>query len=208
MGGADLPRSWDPWQSDTVPLGGIALAASVAVAIPRFILCGIAAGLLGVLSFLQLVFASLLLSEEDRIRWRWSLTLPIRLLARIGLLSAGIYQIEGMEVAAPSDGKQTTVGAKIIVANHVSCADILALLWLLGPAFVAKSDALYIPYVALAARALGCVFVDRKDPLSRSEAVASIQALADNPHSPPLLIFPEGASWLGCCSSPAPPALV
>jgi 1-acyl-sn-glycerol-3-phosphate acyltransferase len=178
---------FDPWLSDTAPLTFSELICALLIVLPRFMICAAAAALLGAISCSQLFIASFM-SNRTRERWRWSLVMPIRLLARVGLFAAGFYRIT-------CTGERG--GANIVVCNHVCCADVLALLWLLGPGFVAKSDASTIPYVGSAARALGCVFVDRSHAGSRASAVAAICARSNEKAEAPLLIFPEGTTTNG-----------
>ena len=186
-----VPDTFDPWLSDTQPTTMPAVCLSLLVVVPRIAFCLACAAVALPISIL---FMALATPMPDRIvqvpAVRWLLVLPIRVCCRLGLLAAGFYWIH-------TDG-QPIARAPIVVSNHTSVADVLYIVWALAPAFVAKTEARRIPYIGQAARALGCIFVERKDRESRAKARAAIEARASGKHAgPPLVVFPEGTCTNG-----------
>ncbi|MBY8873467.1 1-acyl-sn-glycerol-3-phosphate acyltransferase [Micromonospora sp. PLK6-60] len=83
----------------------------------------------------------------------------------------------------------------LLVANHVSWLDILALL-AVGPArMVAKREVRDWPLVGALASAAGTVWVDRSRPRSLPDTVAQVAAALRAGR--PVAVFPEGTTWCG-----------
>ena len=82
---------------------------------------------------------------------------------------------------------------QILVANHVSWFDILALAGYLPgrSVFVAKKELMSLPVFGRAAKACGHIFIDRQD---RTKAVESLRAARQmlEEESPTIIMFPEG----------------
>jgi 1-acyl-sn-glycerol-3-phosphate acyltransferase len=79
----------------------------------------------------------------------------------------------------------------IYVANHRSYLDIPLLASVLGAAFMSRADVAGWPIVGPAARAVGCVFVERDDPSGR---VRAARALARRLRAGSVVVFPEGTT--------------
>lgn len=83
----------------------------------------------------------------------------------------------------------------LVVANHISYLDILAVAVVNPARFVAKCDVMSMPVVSTLARRLGIISIDRSSlrslPDTVSRAVAELQA--DNS----VAVFPEGTTWCG-----------
>jgi 1-acyl-sn-glycerol-3-phosphate acyltransferase len=77
----------------------------------------------------------------------------------------------------------------ILVSNHISYVDVVALLTLTPLRFLAKAEIRRWPLIGLAAQAIGCVFVRRRSQQARAETRAE---LANMDRYPPIVIFPEG----------------
>jgi 1-acyl-sn-glycerol-3-phosphate acyltransferase len=86
-------------------------------------------------------------------------------------------------------------GRALIVANHVSYLDPLAILPLCPAAPLAKSDVETWPIVGSIGAALGVVFVRREDPFGRARALRRMGALLSEGVS--VLNFPEGTTTRG-----------
>eukprot|EP00300_Choanocystis_sp_HF-7_P025201 c26911_g1_i1.p1 GENE.c26911_g1_i1~~c26911_g1_i1.p1 ORF type:complete len:315 (+),score=39.91 c26911_g1_i1:121-1065(+) len=89
---------------------------------------------------------------------------------------------------------------RILVCNHLSYLDILILMALFPPSFVAKGPVRHIPCIGLIARAMRCVFVEFDDPSGPgrvSNASAAIQAHVRTEDVPPMCLFPEGTTTNG-----------
>ena len=93
--------------------------------------------------------------------------------------------------------------APLMVANHVSPTDILALLSL-GGCFVAKEAVRDLPGIGKTATAIGCIYVGRDSAESRSAAKEAITARLKEKMAAPrsqdcnqLVVFPEGTTTNG-----------
>lgn len=86
-------------------------------------------------------------------------------------------------------------GAVLLVSNHVSWLDMVAI-QLLGPArFVAKREVRGWPVIGAIADRLGTVYVDRRSP--RDAAVAAKQVAALLRAGETVVLFPEGTTTDG-----------
>ncbi|OPX14509.1 lysophospholipid acyltransferase family protein [Gordonia sp. i37] len=83
----------------------------------------------------------------------------------------------------------------LIVANHISYLDILAIAVVQPAHFVAKSDVAAMPGISTLARRLGVICIDRGSlrtlPTVISEAVAGLERDSS------VAVFPEGTTWCG-----------
>ena len=86
-------------------------------------------------------------------------------------------------------------GAALVVANHVSYLDPLAILPLCPAAPLAKSEVKSWPLVGPIGTALGVVFVERTTTFGRARALRTIYALLAS--RVPVLNFPEGTTSRG-----------
>ena len=86
-----------------------------------------------------------------------------------------------------------------IFPNHISYLDILVLIAIAPVRFLAKQEVRSWPVVGQAARAIGCVFVNREDKDSRASARTS---LAHIDRFPPVALFPEGRKGPGHLLAP------
>jgi 1-acyl-sn-glycerol-3-phosphate acyltransferase len=77
----------------------------------------------------------------------------------------------------------------ILVSNHISYVDVVALLTLTPLRFLAKAEIRRWPLIGLAAHTIGCVFVKRRDRQARAQTRAE---LAQVEKFPPIVVFPEG----------------
>lgn len=123
-----------------------------------------------------------------------------RPVARAALrIGARLFGIRVERVGGP------VAGPALIVANHVSWADILALAAAVPGSFVAKADVARWPLLGWLARRHGTVFVERG---RRSTVAAQADALADRLRKGgSLILFPEGTSSDGRDVLPFKPAL-
>ncbi|RPA62263.1 1-acyl-sn-glycerol-3-phosphate acyltransferase [Gordonia oryzae] len=83
----------------------------------------------------------------------------------------------------------------LIVANHISYLDILAIAVVQPAHFVAKSEVAAMPGISTLARRLGVISIDRGSlrtlPTVISEAVAGLERDSS------VAVFPEGTTWCG-----------
>jgi 1-acyl-sn-glycerol-3-phosphate acyltransferase len=86
-------------------------------------------------------------------------------------------------------------GPCVIVANHVSYLDPLAIGWTLPVGAVGKSEIMEWPGVGEAVSDLGIVFVERGS--ARSGAVALRKMMRLLRDEVPVLVFPEGTTTMG-----------
>ncbi|MEU6075509.1 lysophospholipid acyltransferase family protein [Micromonospora sp. NPDC047074] len=83
----------------------------------------------------------------------------------------------------------------LLVANHVSWLDVLALLAVAPARMVAKREVRSWPLVGLLAAAAGTVLVDRARPRDLPATVARVATVLRAGH--PVAVFPEGTTWCG-----------
>ncbi|MDZ5444806.1 lysophospholipid acyltransferase family protein [Micromonospora sp. 4G57] len=83
----------------------------------------------------------------------------------------------------------------LLVANHVSWLDVLAVLAVAPARMLAKREVRAWPLVGQLAAAAGTVFVDRARPRELPAAVGRVAAALRAGH--PVAVFPEGTTWCG-----------
>ena len=88
----------------------------------------------------------------------------------------------------------------LIVANHVSYLDIVALSSVAGCAFVAKKEVASWPLFGLYAKLGATIFVDRERRGAVAEVAAQMRAILDA--GIPVVLFPEGTSSDGSAVLP------
>lgn len=107
--------------------------------------------------------------------------------------AAFLLRVAGVDVVLENEDVIRTGRPRILVANHVSWFDVLALAaYMPGRyVFVAKKELERVPMFGKAARECGHVFVDRQD---RSQAVEALSLARRNleDESLTIIIFPEG----------------
>jgi 1-acyl-sn-glycerol-3-phosphate acyltransferase len=113
------------------------------------------------------------------------ITRPMRV---IGPLARRVMKIVNIQIHCP-DPDRIRNHEGIIMSNHISYADVIALLTLTPLRFLAKAEIRAWPIVGLAAQTIGCVFVERRDQQSREQVRTD---LAQMERFPPIVIFPEG----------------
>ena len=108
-----------------------------------------------------------------------------------------ICEICDIQVRAKGVGNIDWCQNIVIVANHRSYADVIALVKSVPrvPVFLAKREFIKIPLLGAAMRQAGHVFVDRK---SHSQAVRAVNdASTQIQPGLPLVVFPEGTRTRG-----------
>jgi 1-acyl-sn-glycerol-3-phosphate acyltransferase len=111
--------------------------------------------------------------------------------------AAGMRDRLGIEVRAEGFDAIDWSRPYVVMANHQSYLDVLALFSALPKTFgvVAKAGLFKIPFFAGVMRALGCVSVDRSQ---RVEAIASMKNAADRVRAgSTIAVFPEGTRSRG-----------
>ncbi|SCF11344.1 lysophospholipid acyltransferase family protein [Micromonospora mirobrigensis] len=83
----------------------------------------------------------------------------------------------------------------LLVANHVSWLDVLAVLAVQPARMVAKREVRDWPLVGLLAAAAGTVWVDRARPRTLPGTVGAVAAVLRAGR--PVAVFPEGTTWCG-----------
>lgn len=122
----------------------------------------------------------------------------LRVMSRMMLASLGIRLIIDDQRPFPARARG------LVVANHISFLDILAIGAVCPAQFVAKSDVLAMGGISTIARALKVIAVDRQSLRSLPGAVdAVIDALH---HDRSAAVFPEGTTWCGTSNGRFRPA--
>ncbi len=102
--------------------------------------------------------------------------------------------VSGMGMRLNVEG-QTHDGPALLVANHRSYTDIIALLAATPCCFLAKGDVANWPILGRAAVRAGTVFVDRHARDSRKAARDTMKRILGEGHQ--LVVFPEGTTFQG-----------
>lgn len=105
-----------------------------------------------------------------------------------GVLASLKIQVE-QRGAAPAGG--------LVVANHLSYLDILAIAAVMPCFFIAKIEVSRWPFFGWAAQMGGTIFLKRGDLLSADQAANQIAARLATEKNTPVLLFPEGTSTDG-----------
>lgn len=121
--------------------------------------------------------------EQDALRDRW-----------VGAWGSALLAIFGVTVDVLGDRGPAT-RPRLVVANHRSTADVLALLRTFGGHIVSRADLAHWPLVGPAARAVGTLFVDRADAVSGATAVRTIRSRLAAGAT--VIVFPEGTTFPG-----------
>lgn len=124
--------------------------------------------------------------DRDDVRDRWVGAWSRALLRAFGV---GVL-VQGSSVSASGETR-----GRLVVANHRSTADILALLTTFGGAMVSRADVAEWPLIGRAARAVGTVFVDRASAFSGATAVRAIRTRLLRGGT--VIVFPEGGTSSG-----------
>ncbi|MBJ7290189.1 lysophospholipid acyltransferase family protein [Williamsia sp.] len=96
-------------------------------------------------------------------------------------------------------------GAGLIVANHTSFLDILAIAAVVPARFVAKSELLAWPVIGTLARRLGVIGIDRA---SLRALPGTVEAAVAGLHADDAVgVFPEGTTWCGRTGGTFRPAM-
>ncbi len=93
----------------------------------------------------------------------------------------------------------------LLVANHISWLDIIALLTVADVRIVAKSEVAAWPVIGRLARLSGAIFIDRDRPRTLHATVAEIRAALDGGHL--VAAFAEGTTTCGRHPVPYRPAV-
>jgi 1-acyl-sn-glycerol-3-phosphate acyltransferase len=104
-----------------------------------------------------------------------------------------ILRVAGVRVVLENEGAIDHSGPQVIVANHVSWFDVIALA-AFAPgryAFVAKKEVKSIPFFGRAVDACGHIFIDRANHQAALESLEEVRRkLAEE--KPTIIMFPEG----------------
>lgn len=127
------------------------------------------------------------LAQQDTVRDLW-----VRRWARALLSLFAIEVVTTGNVPPPTKHGER---GRLVVANHRSAIDIGVLLATFGGTMVSRDDLARWPVVGAAARAVGTVFVDRKDAKSGAATIRAIQKRLEDGAT--IIIFPEGTTFDG-----------
>jgi 1-acyl-sn-glycerol-3-phosphate acyltransferase len=114
--------------------------------------------------------------------------------ARIQWWSAGVLRTMGLQLHL--HGTQARPGATLLVANHISWLDIIALHSATPQArFVSKADVLKWPLLGWLIRSAGTLFIERE---RKRDAVRVVHAMAEALRAgDTVAVFPEGTTGAG-----------
>lgn len=117
---------------------------------------------------------------------------------RVQVWALGLLRVLGMDLRV--HGQPVAQGPALIVANHMSWLDILALHAARHCRFVAKSDVRRWPLIGRMATGAGTLYIERE---SRRDALRVVHHMADSLRAGDVLaIFPEGTTSDGTALLP------
>lgn len=109
--------------------------------------------------------------------------------------SRGALQIFGMTVVARGAPASRCAIGRLIVANHTSWLDVIALFVTTDAVFVAKSDLEKWPIIGWLATRLGTIFLERRTTRDLTRGVAVITERLSRGTN--VIVFPEGTTTDG-----------
>jgi lyso-ornithine lipid O-acyltransferase len=101
----------------------------------------------------------------------------------------------GVRVVVEPGAPLPASGARLVVANHRSPADIIVLLTLFGGQFLGQAAVSRWPIIGTAARKAGTVWVERERGASGAAAIRAMRRRLE--HGATMLVFPEGTTFAG-----------
>ncbi|AZG48812.1 lysophospholipid acyltransferase family protein [Gordonia insulae] len=113
----------------------------------------------------------------------------------LGRAARGLLSAIGVAISVDDRRPFAGTARGLIVANHISYLDILALAVVSPAHFVAKSDVATMPVISALARRLGVITIDRA---SLRGLPATVQSAVSHLHrDTSVAVFPEGTTWCG-----------
>lgn len=97
------------------------------------------------------------------------------------------------------EGAHNRSGAQLIVSNHISYLDIIALGAAAEVTFIPKSEIASWPVIGFLCKLIGCVFVDRRRSKTKENMAAIHEGLMAGK---PLVLFAEGTTGSGKTMQP------
>ena len=132
-------------------------------------------------------------SQQPLARWRRMLLQPVSFSARCLLWAWGVWYLP----VEYRPGSSRSTARVFVVAPHFSLIDPFVMTYLEMPCSVSMLSISRLPIVGKIAIAMRTIFVDRKDPESKSKCMAAIKQRATDDAYPPLNVFPEGTCTNG-----------
>lgn len=107
--------------------------------------------------------------------------------------AATLLRCAGVEVVVENAGVLDTNAPQVLVANHVSWFDVLALAAFVPGryCFVAKKEVRKAPFLGYAIERCGHIFIDRGDHQSALESLEEARVRLEK-EKPTVIMFPEG----------------
>lgn len=129
------------------------------------------------------------------------MVLPAR--ARVAWLARGcraLLRAAGVRVVVRGDARFVPDGGALVVANHVSWIDVLALQAVQPVRLLAKREIGEWPVIGRVAAGAGTLFVDRAGLSALPATVAEVATALRGGHR--VGVFPEGTTWCGAAAGP------
>jgi 1-acyl-sn-glycerol-3-phosphate acyltransferase len=134
--------------------------------------------------------------------------LPVLLVGPSPRLFRAVLRAAGVRLRIHADGPATTTGGPrrtygsgvLVVANHLSWIDVVALGAVAPVRMIAKREVAEWPLIGAIARRTGALFVDRAGLRELPAVVAGTAAALRSGAT--VGVFPEGTTWCGSASGP------
>ncbi|GGL01349.1 lysophospholipid acyltransferase family protein [Mangrovihabitans endophyticus] len=121
-----------------------------------------------------------------------ALTVPVLRGAAVRLAARGVLASLGVRLQVRGPAPRA---GSLLVANHVSWLDVVALLAIGRMRLVAKHDVRGWPVIGAMAAGAGAIFLDRSRPKTLPTTVAEVSAALRDGRS--VAVFPEGTTFCG-----------
>jgi len=138
------------------------------------------------------VTAPLLPAAPHPLRGRWLRTVCRALLAAAGV----VVRVRRTGPPGPASGDS----GLLVVANHVSWIEVLALCSVAPVRVLAKRELSAWPVIGPIAAATGALFIDRRSVRRLPRTVAEVAAVLRSGQT--VAAFPEGTTWCGAAAGP------
>jgi 1-acyl-sn-glycerol-3-phosphate acyltransferase len=125
-------------------------------------------------------------ADPEGLRDRW-----------VGAWAGAMLRVFGLDVITVGDAAPEAPRnhGRLVVSNHRGVADILVLWRTIGGRMVSRADLSQWPFIGMAGRKLGTVFVDRAKASSGASTIRQMRTLLRAGAT--VTIFPEGTTFAG-----------
>ena len=199
----DVHKLYEPFQAKDKLIYWRFIISGMILFVPKLIFCMLA--VIGLIIHLQIAHFFYKNSDTD-ITHRNKIKKIIKFWSYLGLKTAMINikekKVNNYEKIYKkylgSDYDFSDKRYSLIISNHIGLFDVILVMYLYQPGFIAKKLVSNYPFFGSVARGLNCLFVDRENENARKKIMEDIYIKQKNylegKSLAPLAIFPEGTT--------------